>query len=59
MAGGYRPLLALAGSGKSTLARELAAQVPGIGLVHLDDCYRHDPSLAPSVPSFSGAGRIV
>jgi uridine kinase len=62
MARGTLPLLALAGgagSGKSTIARELAAQVPGIGLVHLDDCYHHDPGLAPSVPAFDGSGRIV
>jgi uridine kinase len=62
MAGGTLPLLALAGgagSGKSSIARELAAQVPGIGLVHLDDCYHRDPDLAPSVPAFDGSGRIV
>jgi len=62
MARGTLPLLALAGgagSGKSTIARELAAQVPGIGLIHLDDCYHHDPALAPSVPAFDGSGRIV
>lgn len=60
MPGGTLPLRALgSGSGKSSLVREMAAHVPCIGLVHLDACYQHDPSLAPSMPSFGGAGRIV
>src|SRR5689334_2411123 len=55
-------LLALAGgagSGKSTIGRELAAQVDGVAVVHLDDYYHTDTHLAPTVPAYDGTGRLV
>ena len=62
MASTSLPLLALAGgagSGKSTIARELAAEIPGLAVIHLDDCYHDDPRLAPTVDDFDGGGQIV
>ena len=56
------PLLTLAGgagSGKSTIARELAAEIPGLAVIHLDDCYHDDPRLAPTVDNYDGGGQIV
>ena len=62
MANTSQPLLMLAGgagSGKSTIARELAAELPGLAVVHLDDCYHDNPRLAPTVDNYDGGGQIV